>query len=259
MTSLAGSSVSIASTIFSHFNPSKSPFYGVVTFGAISLILSCEGIEHVPWRQIAIPIYIVLFLSMLFSFTSQPKFTPADYEDQLKFARSFSLSSALMSLVITSRQTNHYKMAFYLCYVPCLIQIIVFLLYSYARSYQEDKGSKINFVQFSLITTTFLIGASYSDTQFAKAYQVSQPTSVSQSSSETASSYNSNTGSEDADQKVDNKNIGRRYLEVVIGFYFLWLVCIVYWVKHLFTLIKFTVSIPRDPPQEVVSVPNIID
>ena len=57
---LADPAISISNTILSYFNPSKSPFYGVIAFGTTALILSCREIKSTLWWAVAVPIWLVL-------------------------------------------------------------------------------------------------------------------------------------------------------------------------------------------------------
>lgn len=209
-----GPALSFATTILSYFSPSKSPFYSVVAFGTIALILSCAEIAQVRWPPVAIPVFLVLALSAVLSFKSRPNFDAGQGEEQLRFARSFSISSALLAFVVTARSVDEIDSMFWLSYFACLSQIVVFLAYTWARSQTQEEQSAINFVQFALITGTFLIGASYASVQYA----IFVP--------------------EDSPAYFRNQ-----YFVVAWMLYFLWLCCMLYWLYHLSRLIK--VDIPR--------------
>lgn len=206
---LAGPATSFASTIFSYFNPARSPFYGVIAFGTSALILSAERIERMPWLLVAVPVYLVLFLSLALSLKYRPSFEKGQGEDQLTFARSFAISSALIAFVMTARSSDGNDLAFWTNFVVCLSQIVVFLAYAWARSQSTEEQAQFNFVQFALISITFLVGASYSNISYAD--------------------LGENPGA-------------RRYLVVAAGLYFLWFISLLRWIKHLATLIR--VEIP---------------
>jgi len=213
---LAGSATSFAATIMSYFSPTKSPFYSVIAFGTVALLLSCEKIEKVGWLWVSVPIFLVLALSGALSFKNHTSFKEGEGEEQLRFARSFSISSALLTFVLTARATEQVPLAFWANYDACLAQIAVFLLYVWARSDTSEKQEELNFVQFALITATFLIGASYGSAQYASALLA-----------EPATAY--------AD----------RYLIASAGLYLLWFLFLLVWIKHLMTLIR--VQIPHAP------------
>jgi hypothetical protein len=213
----AGPATSFATTILSYFSPAKSPFYSVIAFGTVALILTCEKIETVSWIWVSVPIFSVLALSAVLSFANRSNFEEGQGEEQLRFARSFSISSALLTFVITARATEQVELAFWVNYDACLAQIVVFLLYTWARSDTFEEQHELNFVQFALITATFLIGASYASAEYS-AGLISKPMNPA----------------------------ANRYLIVAAGLYLLWFSLLIFWIKHLRTLIR--VSIPRSAP-----------
>ncbi|WP_426343086.1 hypothetical protein ACN9MU_16560 [Pseudoduganella sp. R-32] len=214
----AGPAASFANTVFSYFSPSKSPFYGVIAFGTAGLMLSCEEIDKALWWPISIPILGVLAVAYLLSLRDRPIFEESQHEDQLRFARSFSISSALLAMVLTARSVDKELTAFWGNYVACFTQILVFLLYAWARSATEESRTFINFVQFALITTTFLVGASFGLTEYV--VHLPKP-----------------------DQENKSSVVAFQYLYSAIGLYCLWGACIVRWLKHLVSLIH--VEIPQ--------------
>lgn len=213
---LAGPATSFATTILSYFSPAKSPFYGVIAFGTVALILSAERIDKMPWLSVAIPIYVVLVLSLVLSLKYRPNFEEGQGEDQMMFARSFAISSALLALVLTARSVQDDNLAFWTNYVACLAQVVVFLAYAWARSQSSEEQSQINFVQFALISITFLVGASYSNIEYVVFITKAQ-------------------------DKVSLE--GERYFMVAAGLYLLWSFSLARWIKHLLTLIR--VEIPH--------------
>ena len=206
---LAGPAASIANTIFSYFSPSKSPFYSIIAFGTVALIISCKNIEDSLWLPIAIPVWLVLAIALMLALQDKPAFEPGQHEDQLRFARSFSISSALLAIVLTSQSVDKNLAAFWCSYIACFSQVLVFLLYTWARGTTEASNSAINFVQFALITTTLIVGASFGLTQYV----------------------------EHPPKPEEIFAVGNRYLYTTIGLYSLWGACIVRWIKHVMTLI----------------------
>ncbi len=215
---IAGPAASIANTIFSYFSPSKSPFYAVIAFGTVALLLSCEKIDSALWLPVAIPIWLVLAVAWLLSFQDRPSFEAGQHEEQLRFARSFSISSALLAIVLTARAVDQDLPSFWGNYVACFLQVLIFLLYAWARSATEESAAAMNFVQFALITTTFLVGASFGLTEYVQ--HLPKP-----------------------DRDANSSIVAFQYLCSAISLYALWAACIVRWSKHLATLIR--VEIPQ--------------
>jgi hypothetical protein len=220
---LAGPATSFATTILSYFSPAKSPFYGVIAFGTAALVLSANKIDKMPWLAVAIPIYLVLLLSLALSHKSRPTFKRGQGEEQLLFARSFAISSALMSFVFTARAVQSSEVAFWANYIACLAQVVVFLAYVWARSLSTEEQSQFNFVQFALISIAFLVGASYSNTQYAASLE---------------------------EVESGESVVAQRYLLVTAGLYALWAISLGWWIKHLCTLIRIEIpsaSMDRTP------------
>lgn len=113
---------------------------------------------------------------------------------------------------MTARQTGTNEIAFWANYCACLSQIIVFLLYAWARSHTAKKQQELNFVQLALITATFLIGASVSNVLFIESPKSPSPEAL-------------------------------RYSTVSAGLYLLWLFLLIIWIKHLKKLI--IINIPQ--------------
>jgi hypothetical protein len=218
----AGSVTSFTTTILSYFSPSKSPFYSVIAFGTISLILSCTQIAQNLWLWVAIPIFSVLALCAALSFKDRTIFEGDQGEDQLRFARSFSISSALLTFVVTAKMVGKVELAFWINYCACIAQIVVFLLYAWARSGTLEQQRDLNFVQFALITATFLIGASTSNVLWV--------------------SLGGLPG--------DFAN----YFLVSVALYALWLSMLLIWIKHLKKLIRIHI-----PHAEKSRKPNNIN
>lgn len=236
MSAFIGPSVSISNTIMSYFNPSKSPFYGVIAFGTVALILSCTEIENPLWWPIAIPIWIVLFFAWLLSLYDRHTFKADEHEEQLRFARSFGISSALLAFVLTAREVDQQLPIFWANYAVCLIQVAVFLTYTWARGATSETGSALptgalpipgaveepvkkpvmNFVQFALITTTFLVGASFGLAEFVRNLDHEPPNPAAV-----------------------------HYLYSAIGLYALWAVCIIKWFAHIKGLVNVRVDRPQ--------------
>ena len=222
---LVGPVMSMSNSVFSYFSPSKSPFYGIVAFGTGSLMLSCQEIEDPQWRAIAIPVWLVLAL-VLFLAIADRRLPAAGlastgddakdliaedrhHQDQLRFARSFGVSSALLALVLTAQKVSAYEAGFWINYAFCLTQVGVFLVYAWARLARPEP-SPVNFVQFTLITSSFLGGGCYGLAKYVAL----------------------GTG-DDVDMPA-----ALRFLYASTGAYSLWVICILQWFKHLATIVR---------------------
>jgi magnesium-transporting ATPase (P-type) len=170
-----GGAASIATTVFAYFSPTKSPYYAVIAFGTGALVMT----RFVPVHNWAItfwPVVLVLAASTLLSFLSRPAFTSEEYNNQLKFARSFGISSAVLCLVWVSTAVepgvvkgagqgapksleNHWY--YWVVYAMAIAQILIFLLYIFIFHNYDARQKGKNFIQLSLVIATLLIGASY--------------------------------------------------------------------------------------------------
>ncbi len=164
---------SLATTIFTYFSPTKSPYYAVIAFGTGALVMTRE-VDH-NWAITFLPVAAVLAASTLLSFLSRPAFTSREYNDQLKFARSFGISSAVLSLVGISLAVRPLNVEgvgpinewyYWVVYGMAIAQMLIFLLYIFIFHNYESKQKGSNFVQLSLVISTLLIGASYAASGF---------------------------------------------------------------------------------------------
>lgn len=214
--------LTFATTVLSYFSPTKSPYYSVIVFGTIALILSATIKEN--WNIIFIPIAILLLFATALSLKNKPDFKPKEYDDQIKFSRAFGLSTAVLCLVFVGRKIspgeNGNQWFFWLAYLSSLSQIVIFAFYTYVYTNLEAKPLNRNFIQLALITSTFLIGSIYSTIQYSK------------------------QGAEGIEH----------YSYIMAVFYLLWLLTIVVWVSHLRKTISFKFLIPEDA--KLVSADN---
>lgn len=209
--------VKLATTIFSYFSPTKSPFYSVIVFGTTSLILTKEIEDN--WVIIFSPIAILLIYATILSLKDKPDFQPQEYNDQIKFSRTFGISAAVLCFVYTGREIppietetntetiNHWY--FWLAYFSSLSQMAIFMFYTHVYANLKAKPNNKNFIQLALITSNYLIGATYITVQ----YNESQPVEI---------------------------------LSIMAVLYFLWFVMIVVWLNHLRKTINFKILVPDD-------------
>ncbi len=62
----------VGTTVLKYFNPARSPFYPIVAFGGVALVMSCGGIANTYWYFVAIPIYLCIAIGIGFSLAAQP-------------------------------------------------------------------------------------------------------------------------------------------------------------------------------------------
>ncbi|WZO95875.1 hypothetical protein EP7_002845 [Isosphaeraceae bacterium EP7] len=133
------------------------------------------------WWLIILPIFLVLIASIFVSLTqySHLPIVPPQAEDdvaadkeavwkgQFNLSRAFCLSSPLLFLVLTvvympRNVSPDWSFYYWINYVVCIFQIIIFFLFMFAETLA--KARHYNLIQFSLITTCFLIAASFENT-----------------------------------------------------------------------------------------------
>lgn len=209
---------SFAQTVFSYFSPTKSPYYSVIAFATTSLVISAPISYN--WFIVYFPIVLLLAYSTLLSVFDQPVFEEKEYDDQIKFSRAFSLSTAVICLVFMALEiesnvedkSNSWN--FWVGYFACLIQLIIFAFYAYVYANLQAKPIYRNFVQLALITSTYLIGLTYANTLYAEV-------------------------------DIDSESYGHYYY-TFLTLSFLWAATILIWLHHLKRSIVFQVLVPDD-------------
>lgn len=176
----------LAATIFSYFSPTKSPFYTVISFGALGLVLAVE--VEANFDLVFVPICAVLLVSTLLSFRNAPNFSAEEYNNQIKFARSFGISAAILCLVFLAREVepiapdgggdprNHWW--FWAGYATGLTQAAIFLLYIFIYHNYDSRQRGVNVIQMSLIISTYLIAATYVSVEHYRDIEESAPNRV---------------------------------------------------------------------------------
>ncbi|WP_193368241.1 hypothetical protein [Pelagibius marinus] len=222
------SALPIVTTVFSYFSPTKSPYYAVISFGTVGLVLA-RNINETNWLIIFLPIYLTLLVSTVLSLRSRPEFTSEEYNNQLRFARSFGISSAILCLAFTGLRVESFddqgelvnRWFFWSGYLVSLLQIVVFLLYIFIYHNYDARQSGRNFIQISLVTSSFLIGATYTVTE-----------------------------------RFDSESTP--FLATLLGLYALWTICIAYLTLYLaqnFQLVAPEDATPQRSPAEETGVP----
>jgi hypothetical protein len=198
-----------ATTLFSYFHPSKSPYYGMSVAGIVG-ICALFFIERASWLAALIPISLVLILLALATLTSSKYlFTVDEYNDQLKFARSLAITTAIVCLVVVAINPNNPlgyeslggrpitpcdgdcgdRPAIFMVYIICLAQILLFLAYVFLfKDYNENvapvrdefdpaaspaQGANVaehNNVQIALVMCAYLAGMTVISNRVPKTY-----------------------------------------------------------------------------------------
>ena len=166
------SALPIVTTIFTYFSPTKSPYYAVISFGTAALVMARE-VHESNWLIVYLPIFLTLFMSAVLSLRSRPEFTSEEYNNQLRFARSFGVSSAVLCLAYAALNVESYdqegelvnRWFFWSSYFISLAQTILFLLFIFIYHNYDSRQTGQNFIQLALVTASFLIGATYTVAQ----------------------------------------------------------------------------------------------
>lgn len=250
------------STALIYFSPAKSPFYIVAVAGVIASRLVCEEMDSMlHWWIVSIPLFFVLIVSFLFSFSSKPEFKAKEHRDHLQFSRSAGISSALIAFAFSVREAEQFLPSFCICYFSCLLQSLLFLLYSYARSgFDESEANavKLNYVQLVLITSTFLVGGCNCMVELAKNSLDLKEALESRDAARAeyeelpndAPKWKIESGKETAlrTQLVLDEKSGRAMRYAMTGgiFFLLWLGCILYWINYLRSVIHISFTMPGE-------------
>ena len=153
-------------SVFSYFNPTRSPYYTSGLAACIALYFACDVERNDLWLWVAIPAFMVAALTLLLSIDSGNNLTREEHAEQLRFARSTSISSAVLVLsfagTVIARSVGdpkvpHAMFNFKVNVVICCIQIALFVLYNWALNRQDISGADRNYVQITLLTSAFLV------------------------------------------------------------------------------------------------------
>jgi hypothetical protein len=158
------------STVFTYFNPTRSPYYTIGLAACAGIFYSCDVTRGSLWPWLFVPAYLVAALTLLLSIDSRNNLTKAEHEDQLRFARSACISVAVLALTFAGRAiaggdsnkalSSNEMLDFKLNIVTCCIQIFVFLVYNWALNKQDLPTADRNYVQITLLTSAFLADTS---------------------------------------------------------------------------------------------------
>lgn len=153
--------LSYTDTVLRYFNPSRSPFYGIIAIGVISVDMVNSSTTHSGdsrWMVVNAVLLSVIAIRVRFSLASRAQMSKQEYTDQLFFSRSICVSAALITVAYFF---DAYKdnVRFYVVLGLSVLQAITFLIYIWADPDAPGDLEDTNLVQLGLITTTLLLGA----------------------------------------------------------------------------------------------------
>ena len=159
------------STVFTYFNPTRSPYYTIGLAACAGIFYSCDVTRSSLWPWLFVPSYLVAGLTLFLSIDSRNNLTKAEHEDQLRFARSTCISVAVLALAFAGREIAGTSDAtqplspnevfdFKLNIVICCVQIVLFLVYNWGLNKQDLQTADQNYVQITLLTSAFLADTS---------------------------------------------------------------------------------------------------
>jgi hypothetical protein len=159
------------STVFTYFNPTRSPYYTIGLAACAGIFYSCDVTRSSLWPWLFFPSYLVAALTLFLSIDSRNYLTKTEHEDQLRFARSTCISVAVLALAFAGREiagTEDAKqplspvemLNFKINIVICCVQILLFLVYNWGLNKQDLQTADQNYVQITLLTSAFLADTS---------------------------------------------------------------------------------------------------
>lgn len=221
-------------SVLALLRPSKSPHLVASAIGAIVLIFSCSKTpiqififaatstiaEDSRFLLVSIPIYIALFLILVFSFKdSSPNDPEEDIEHQFRFSRAIGIGSAFIAMTSAAVSATN-DTAFWISYLAALIQLATFIIYSTIRLIREESESQVKIFQISFMMFMFLICFVYS------------------------LSHATLTDGIFSNVQGETKVVDRYGLTMIV-FGTLWLVYEIYWIRRIWQIVEFRL---REPP-----------
>jgi len=167
------SPVSSFPKVYEIFQSLKTPFYLIVMVSVFTLINTVPyAITDSKWLAIVITIAIVLFFVLSLNLVGG-RITDEQYIVQLRFARSIGIAGAILCFFIAGDEVLIDNWQFTIVFIPCVMQIIILILYTLIRDKEVNNLDKemqpqsldiakkrINLIQLCLMSTSLLIGIS---------------------------------------------------------------------------------------------------
>ncbi len=216
-------SVAALGPFIEYLRPAKSPYLLMILFGTVSLNLTALFFQvSDDWLMLAAPQFLALVVFSIFAYYGRDENPDENQEDQLKFARAVGISTAVMCLAVGSKSVEKAELLFNTNYFACILQLGVFSIYAATRLVREEQSSEFNFFQFSLVTSVFLIGATYAISQI-KITDDSYTQIIIKNGDSSIS-------------KIDP------FFVTSIVLYLLWSACQIFWIRRIISLINISVS-----------------
>lgn len=150
-----------AGTLLNYFSPTRSPYYTVALAACFALAWVCDVQQSNQWLMLSIPAFVVAAITLWLSFDAKNVLSEAEHAEQLRFARSTSISAAVLSLAFAGSHiawSGNQPSFFYWTLGLCSIQIVIFVVFSWALNQEGSlPGSNRNYVQLTLLTSAFLV------------------------------------------------------------------------------------------------------
>jgi len=152
---------SASGSLLNYFSPTRSPYYTVALAACFALAWVCDVEQHDLWLILFIPAFVVAVMTLWLSFDAKNVLSEAEHAEQLRFARSTSISSAVLSLAFAGAHIawkGQEQSFFYWTFALCSVQIVIFVVFSWALNQEGSlPGSNRNYVQLTLLTSAFLV------------------------------------------------------------------------------------------------------
>lgn len=171
---MLGTTFASALPFLNYLRPANSPFLIIVFVGILAITNSGElAIVGMSEYFFYIPIYVVLLSTTFMSFFYNPPDADElidnkseDYKEKLietdnlfKFSRSIGLSASIVSLYLLFKYYGYGQgFIFILTYSFIITNLIVFSIYLFFRTIQEESPNNTAIFQIAFLTAGFLVG-----------------------------------------------------------------------------------------------------
>jgi hypothetical protein len=150
--------------IIGYFNPSRSPHYLIIIFTVFGLLnIGDLDTENSTWYLGAIILCFTLVLTYILALRQKVnEENNEEYNKEMKFARSIALIGGICCIAFFFNDLFTDLRLLYVVLIAALIQILVFGAYLVMTQNKNEQPTSINMLQLCLITTSLLVGISYS-------------------------------------------------------------------------------------------------
>ena len=159
-----------------YLRPTKSPFLLIAIIVIFCLVApSAEMIRGSKGWLYHMPIYYLIFLTIVLSFKYEPPEANINYENdkleqeeidrieiehQFKFSRSFCVGIGLLAMYALFREKyTGNEFWFIIFYLSLILHLIVFGLYLIFRTIREENVKKYSIFQIGFLSGLFMLGS----------------------------------------------------------------------------------------------------